>query len=87
MPSKNSMGNTLLTVQLLFMFPAIESVLSELNFEQIRKMDETYWRLLEIERRYCRKHAEQIHELAYKVYKSAATAIMYCIIPVVILCC
>ncbi|PAV39214.1 hypothetical protein CJ260_05485 [Megasphaera sp. ASD88] len=45
------------------------SVLSELNFEQIRKTDEKYWRLLEIERGYCRKHAEQIHELAYKLYK------------------
>ena len=63
------MGNTLLTVQLSFMFPAIESVLSELNFKQIRKTNEKYWRLLEIERRDCRKHAEQICELAYKVYK------------------
>lgn len=74
---KNSMGNTLSTVRLSFMFPAIEEVLSELNFEQVRKTDETYWRLLEIKRRYCRKHAEQIHELAYKkCIKLAATAIM-----------
>ena len=65
-------------------------VLSELNFEQIRKTDETYWRVLEIERGDCRKHAEQIHELAYKVYKIGCNsnhAIMYCIISVVILRC
>lgn len=74
LPSKNSMGNTLLTVQLSFMFPAIESVLSELNFKQIRKTNEKYWRLLEIERRYCRKHAAQIQELAYKVYKIACNS-------------
>ena len=81
-------GYTLSTVRLLFMFPAIESVLSELNFEQIRKTDEKYWRLLGIERRYCRKHAEQIHELAYKkCIKLVVTAIMCYITHVVILRC
>ena len=64
---KNSMGYPFECTVVVYV-PG-HSVLSELNFEQIRKTDETYWRLLEIERRYCRKHAEQIHELAYKVYK------------------
>lgn len=43
--------------------------MTELNFEYIRRNDEKYWRLLEIERRYCRKHAVQINDLAHKIYR------------------
>lgn len=57
------------TIRFCFMIPAMESVLTPKNFDEIRKENANYARLLEKEWSYCRNHENEILSQAEKIYK------------------
>lgn len=66
-PIKNQ-GKVISTIRFSFMFPAIQSALTMINFKQIAATDKNYASLLQTEWRYCIANQDKIMQKAKKIY-------------------